>query len=830
MRRLLPLGLCRLAPDSPLRPAAPRNFRRLFIAVTAFLAIAAVYTSILIVKRQQTLYEVSRYNSTWLLSQAAVEVGRLEVKIAESMVPGSGVGPDQVQLWLAIVENRVRLLNSGEVADYLRTAPDQQAIARHFRQTIAAAKPLVARLQQPGHGKLLLKQLSRLNPELVHLSSSAYRRSGELASNDLSQLSRLHWIFSGVLLALVGCSLGLILVLSRHNRLLSDAHNEVNDLVRDLTSTGKELSEANQRVHQAMEEAQLQNQILKARDLELHTQNGRFDAALNNMSQALCMVDSDQRLIVCNVRFMELFGLSAGMVQAGRRMADVFRAMAATGHYDAKLIEAVAVEQRALVFAHNPGRFIQEVPDGPALSVSHQPMPGGGWVATYEDVTERHRAEARIYFMAHHDALTSLPNRVLFHDRLEEMLRTHPPQDERLTILCLDLDYFKNVNDALGHPAGDMLLEAVAGRLRHCVRENDLVARIGGDEFAILQFSADQPKEAELLAQRIVQTLCQPFEINGQRAVVGVSIGIAIATERNTSADLLLKNADMALYRAKADGRSCFRFFEPEMDAQAQARRTIELDLREALKQNELQVWYQPIFNLARNRVSGFEALLRWEHRELGMIPPAQFIPLAEELGLIVPIGEWVLQQATQDAAGWPDGLKVAVNLSPVQFRDDRLVQTVEQALQRSGLVPDRLELEITESVLLQDNDSVLATLLRLRALGLRTVLDDFGTGYSSLSYLRNFPFDKLKIDQSFVREMETRPDCRAIVNSVADLAMQLGITTTAEGVETAEQLEQVRLAGCSEVQGFFFDAPRPAKDLGLRHAAEKQGLLIAAD
>jgi diguanylate cyclase (GGDEF)-like protein len=541
------------------------------------------------------------------------------------------------------------------------------------------------------------------------------------------------------------------------------------------------------------------------------------------------MVDANKRLIVCNVRFLELFGLSAGVVQPTTQVSDVFRAMGAAGRYDPGLIEAIQVEQQALVFAHKPGSFLREIHEGAALAVSHQPMAGGGWVATYEDITERRHAEARIRFMAHHDALTSLPNRVLFHDKMEELLRTPGRRGERLAILCLDLDYFKNVNDTLGHPIGDALLETVASRLHHCVREGDLVARIGGDEFAILLTSADHPNQAELLAQRIVQTMGQPFDLDGQRAIVGVSIGIAVATDRTITADVLLKNADMALYRAKADGRGGYRFFEAAMDAQMQARRAIELDLREAMSRQELEVWYQPIFDLTANRVSGFEALLRWQHPVHGMIPPVQFIPLAEELGLIGPIGEWVMQQACQDAATWPDELKVAVNLSPVQFRSDQLVHTVEQALSSAGLPANRLELEITETALLQDNETVLAMLHRLRNLGLRTVLDDFGTGYSSLSYLRSFPFDKLKIDQTFVREMATRPDCQAIVNSIASLALQLGITTTAEGVETREQLDQVRSAGCAEAQGYYFDNPRPASVLQFRYTEEKRKLLTAA-
>ena len=421
---------------------------------------------------------------------------------------------------------------------------------------------------------------------------------------------------------------------------------------------------------------------------------------------------------------------------------------------------------------------------------------------------------ARIFFMAHHDALTGLPNRLMFHDRLQEALMQQRRWGDGIALLCLDLDHFKQVNDTLGHPAGDMLLKAVAGRLRECVRDGDMVARLGGDEFAVLQCGARQPERAGELAQRIVEKLGAPYDLGGDRAVVGASVGIAVVTPDLCSADTLLRSADLALYRAKADGRGSFRLFESGMDEQMRARQTIERDLREALAQNEFEMFYQPVFHLQAQCVSGFEALLRWRHPDRGLVPPAQFIPIAEELGLIVPIGEWVLAQACADAATWPDDVMVAVNLSPVQFYSPGLVEAVREALQRSGLPARRLELEITESALLQDSKTVLATLHELRALGLRTALDDFGTGYSSLSYLRSFPFDKLKIDQSFVREMAYRPDCRAIVKSVLDLAHELGMTTTAEGVETEEQLDQLLRDGCTEVQGFLFDRPRPAADI----------------
>jgi diguanylate cyclase (GGDEF)-like protein len=829
MTWLLRRGTRGPTPGIPMSTAGPRSFRLLFVIATGFLMLAAAYITALIVDRQQSLYAVSRYNASWLLSQAAVEVARLAATVGASTIPDSGIGRDDVQLWLDVVGNRVQLLASGEVKEFIQSSTDLRAIASDFRDSYATAETLVNTLDQPGHARLLLEKLAELNPKLMRLASAAYSHSGELAAADLAQLNYLHWMFSGVLLALIICSLGLIVVLSWHNRLLSRAHREVNDLVQDLTSTSQKLSDANHRVHLAMAEVQLQNRILQTRDRELLIQNSRFDAALNNMSQALCMIDANKRLIVCNVRFLELFTLSPGVVQPNAHIADVFHAISAAGRYDRGLVEAIQVEQQSLISAHKPGSFMREIQGGPALAVSHQPMNGGGWVATYEDVTERHHAEERIRFMAHHDALTSLPNRVLFRIRMEERLRMSNQHGARVAILCLDLDNFKNVNDTLGHPVGDALLEAVAGRLHSCMREGDSVARIGGDEFAILAPLSEPGDRAELLAQRIVKALSEPFDLDGQRAVIGVSIGIALATDREISADVLLKNADMALYRAKSDGRGGYRFFEAEMDAQMQARRAIELDLREAMSRQELEVWYQPIFDIAANRVSGFEALVRWHHPEHGMIPPIQFVPLAEELGLIVPIGEWVLRQACQDAVTWPDDLKVAVNLSPVQFRNSHLVDTVRQALARTGLASNRLELEITETALLHDNETVLATLHRLRDLGLRTVLDDFGTGYSSLSYLRIFPFDKLKIDQSFVREMATRPDCVAIVNSVASLAHQLGIMTTAEGVETVEQFEQVRRAGCTEAQGYYFDYPRPAAVLKYWRAADTNELLTAA-
>ncbi|MBB4003821.1 EAL domain-containing protein [Aurantimonas endophytica] len=431
------------------------------------------------------------------------------------------------------------------------------------------------------------------------------------------------------------------------------------------------------------------------------------------------------------------------------------------------------------------------------------------------DVTERRKAEARIAHMAHHDALTNLPNRVLFRERLDRALGGIRQRDEKLAIFCVDLDHFKSVNDTLGHPIGDKLLQAVADRFRDCLGERDIVARLGGDEFAVIQPAVSTPAEASILARRLIEAVSAPYEIEGHQIVIGTSIGIALAPGDGNEPDVLLKNADVALYRAKADGRNTFHFFEQGMDSRLRARRALDLDLRNAMAAGEFELYYQPVITARSSTVSGFEALMRWHHRERGMVSPAEFIPMAEEIGLIVPLGEWALLQACREAATWPAGLTIAVNLSPVQFKSRNLVPAVINALTSSGLAASRLELEITESVLLQESEVNLATLHQLRELGVHISMDDFGTGYSSLGYLRQFPFDKIKIDQSFIKELAENPQDAAIVRAVTGLGISLGMTITAEGVETQFQFDRLRLEGCTEVQGYLFSPPRPASALG---------------
>ncbi len=444
------------------------------------------------------------------------------------------------------------------------------------------------------------------------------------------------------------------------------------------------------------------------------------------------------------------------------------------------------------------------------------------------DMTERKRAEARLAFMAQHDGLTGLPNRNLLRQRVDELLAHGRRSGDKFALLFVDLDNFKIINDTLGHGIGDQLLKSVNKRLRSSLRDEDAIARLGADEFAIVQTGCGRPEDVALLAKRLLEAVNVPHLIGDHSIMIGASIGIAMAPGDGDNAERLMKSADMALSRAKQETRGTFSFFEAEMDARAQARRRIETDLRAAIEDGVLCPHYQPLIDLKSGRITGFEALVRWPDPERGMIPPSEFIPVAEETGLIGALGGLMLRRACSDAAQWADEVRVAVNLSPLQFRAGNLLATVMDALKQSGLAPARLELEITETLLLDKSDQVLATLHALRALGVRISMDDFGTGYSSLSYLRSFPFDKIKIDQSFVRDLGSNRDAQAIVRSIISLGIGLGVTITAEGVETEAEFSCLRAEGCHEGQGYLFSKARPNADIAALLQAQVATTLVA--
>ena len=524
---------------------------------------------------------------------------------------------------------------------------------------------------------------------------------------------------------------------------------------------------------------------------------------------------TDFRYMLINKKGEEFFGLSKSQI-IGKTAHDIFSKKAADliTENDQKSLQ----DNQLQIIEHTPAHL----PDDLSRKIStkklivHKPSGEPEYLlSVIEDVTDRVRAVEQLSFQARHDALTGLPNRVSFNEKMTEALARLSRHGQQFSIFLLDLDLFKSVNDSLGHPVGDALLKAVAQRLQECLRETDLVARFGGDEFAILQtFRGDQREAAIGLASRISNAISIPFEVNGHQIIIGTSTGIAFAPHHGAEVDQLVKCADIALYQAKSAGRNQHCVFEPVLETEARARHSLEIDLREALALNRFELRYQPVVNMATLESCGAEALLRWNHPQAGIVSPDKFIPLAEETGLIVPLGEWVLRTACADAAAWPGQKKVAVNLSPVQFGKGDLVDSVSRALVNSGLRPEQLELEITESVLLYKSEENLALLHALKSLGVSIVLDDFGTGYSSLGYLKMFPFDKIKIDQSFVRELATRADCAAIVCALIGLGRTLNIVTTAEGVETQEQLTLLRAVGCNQAQGYLFSKPLRKCDL----------------
>ncbi len=542
-----------------------------------------------------------------------------------------------------------------------------------------------------------------------------------------------------------------------------------------------------------------------------------LDVVLANIPNGFCMFDGDKRLVLCNDAYARLYDLPEALTRPGTLLAAILAYRGRRGNAPSEMEAYFQVVDDAHRQGAHAARRIP-LQDGRTMQVTHNPMRDGGYVAIHEDLTDAVRAEAEVRHLATHDVLTGLPNRTLFSRRLVEALN-RIEAGRLVAIHCLDLDRFKVVNDTHGHAQGDLLLQAVKDRFLACMMPGDTVARLGGDEFVVLQSDVAEACEVRSLAARLIGEMRHPFALDGQMLQVGVSIGSAMASGGETSPDILLRNADLALYRAKREGRNTCRLFEPGMGARLRERRRLESDLGAAVASSAFALHYQPLVDAGTGRITAFEALLRWTHPERGRVPPSDFIPAAEDIGLIDAIGAWALDRACKDAVQWPAPVSVAVNLSPLQFREGGILRTVRAALAASGLEARRLELEITESVLLGDCDATLSTLHELRRMGVRIALDDFGTGYSSLGYLRRFPFDKIKIDRSFVHDMVDSVECAAIVKAVAALGVALGMTVVAEGVETEAQFDLVRLQGCTEIQGHYYAMAGPPEE-ALAHLA----------
>ena len=546
---------------------------------------------------------------------------------------------------------------------------------------------------------------------------------------------------------------------------------------------------------------------------ELKLQNKRMAVALDSTGYAISIFDGRKRLVYCNRYFLDLYHLPKHLGRQGTSFLSVLRGRISANSFVGEDKEAYLAERLNGVDRRRLFTDVQRLNTGETVSIYHVPLPDGGWVATHKDITEYSRLQDELAYRANHDALTGLGNRHLLQDRLAECFN-QAGGAESFALLLIDLDGFKQINDTLGHAAGDAVLRELAQRIEQSTGDAAVAARMGGDEFAVVMDVGALGDDARALAARLIEASRLPLLVDGQAAEIGFSIGVAVAPDDGATPEQLLKSADLALYAAKHDRRGSYRFFEPAMDKALRDRHALERDLGLALERGEFELEYQPVFSLVQQGLSGFEALLRWRRGGSVSISPAQFIPVAEETGLIVPIGEWVLREAIAEASHWPDHVRIAVNVSSVQFQRGNVVTTVLNALGAAGLAADRLEIEITESVLFENSSTNLDALRQLHALGCKIALDDFGTGFSALSYLLSYPFDKIKIDGSFVRALDTAGGAHAIVQAIAEIGHHMGITTTAEGVETAEQLRNVYAAGYTEAQGYLIARPMPAENV----------------
>ncbi|MCD7060626.1 putative bifunctional diguanylate cyclase/phosphodiesterase [Pelagibacterium xiamenense] len=751
---------------SPVRQESPAfRLLRIILAASAISFVTmTLYLGALVIHRQVTIDPMGRLNESWLIAQTPSEFARLEQRISAFRLGEEHADVAEVRLRFDIVLNRLKTLQAAFLTEFILADPRNRETVDHLAASLAAVEPLITDLASPGVAEEALAILAPVYPKLVRLSVAANSWNSARINADRDELFNLQRLFTWATVGLTVCGFLFIVLVLLHNRLLANTSEQLN-----------------------------------RKERALQTRNEWFEAAINNMSQGLCLTDSNQRLLVCNGRFLELFGLSEDANWANALLSDLVPKEVIPG---AGSVASDEASFHAMVF---------RTENGSSISVSHEPLSDGGWVSTFQDISERQRAQDKITHMAHHDYLTGLPNRLSFWDQTQKALQQIDRKTAGLAVLYLDLDRFKEINDTLGHPVGDALLKASAQRLTSVAGEGALVARLGGDEFSILvRQEWDLIEHTVDIAERLLAAFSQPFHLDGRDIALTTCIGIAFATEAGTTSDELVKKADLALYGAKAAGPNTYMCFDPDMETKILRRRQLGDDLRTGLELGQFEVLYQPLVALETMQVASGEALLRWTHPTFGPVSPQEFIPIAEETGFIDILGEWVLRRAFRDACGWPGHARISVNLSPVQFRNPNLCDQVAQALAETGLAAERVELEITESVLLQDTQANIEMLRHLSSLGLKVALDDFGTGYSSLSYLMRFPLDKIKIDQSFIRGSQGAFGSFEIIRSVSELAGRLNMSTVAEGVETPEQLQVILSAGCTEAQGYYFSRPVP--------------------
>ncbi|WP_265516429.1 putative bifunctional diguanylate cyclase/phosphodiesterase [Nitratireductor luteus] len=775
---------------------AIRLIRYMLASSMVVLLLAAVYISFLVHKRQALFEEVSQYNVAFSASQGVNEFLRFRKELFEALLAEkSAASVQKARLRYEIFLNRLSLFTSGDFHTFVLEEPHRQRVIERASETMKEVEPLIA---EDGDISRAIALTETLEADLTGLVSEANSYGGQAVARDQRQLYVLHWQFTAITILLVLCGFGLFALNSWQTRLLEATRRSLAASNEDLQRTGAQLVTSN---------------------IRLAEQNRLFETALDNMTHGLAMFDPSGHLIVSNRRMADLFGLSFDEAERGTSLETLAQRMKEAGTcsaHDARLLFS-RQEQNPLIATIAGGRIVM---------VSHKPMDSGGWISTFEDITESYSAQMKVSHMARHDALTDLPNRVLLRERLAEALAADSRRGRFTSIMCIDLDNFKKINDAYGHPFGDKLLCEAARRLQTACRGGDTVSRVGGDEFIVVHGNLAHPDQAAALAGRLVGALLEVYNIDGREVLAGGSVGIAIGGGDLYEVDVLLRNADLALYEAKHAGGGSYAFYNEAMSARMERKSEIESLLLAGPFDDQFELAYQPITNLNTGNVARVEALLRWKDTAACSATPQEIVKVAEETGIILSLGEWVLNEACIFAAGLDDDICIAVNLSPVQFERSNIVETVQDALHRSGLSSNRLHLEITESLLLDDNAEVRTDLQILRRMGVRISLDDFGTGYSSLSYLKKFTVDQIKIDKVFIEEIGINRDHNAIVASIITMASSLGMTTVAEGVETTEQLQILRGAGCDEVQGYLLSKPLPGPALIDYLAGVKDGVL----
>jgi diguanylate cyclase (GGDEF)-like protein len=746
----------------------------------------------------------------------------LDHQLADLLLENGHTAPQDVALTYAhTLEMAIRLDTAGRTYDI---SPSLLVLADDVVDAIRRGAPLIDKLSEAAfteaaraHFRTVATKMERLRSEGARFTSEVFRAS--------------HAVLTHRLISFVAASIGLavvvgllLLLLSRQLTLLDRSNRRATSLNDHLSEVSGDLERASHALEASNAELAEQNRRLRENEQVIEKRNYQFQAALENMLEGLCMVEPDGRLTIVNQRLLAIYRLAPTSVRPGMAISDFLDELGRTGRVAPGTLNAIRQRHTAAAESRRANTFDLHLDDGAVVEVHEQPLVDGGWLVTHEDVTERRQAQLRVQHLATHDSLTGLPNRTQFNELLVAAMAD---RSEDVAIALIDLDRFKAVNDLYGHAAGDRLLELIADRFRAVARGRCIAARLGGDEFGLLVRGRNVRALVTNIAEEIIRRIREPFDLGAARVEIGLSAGIAVTPDDGLDTTTLQRNADLALYTVKSSRLNTFRFFDAEMGAALASRRSLEIELQRAIARNELVLHFQPIVATETARVVGAEALLRWTSPTRGAVSPEQIVAIAEETGLMASLGDWILGTAIATAASWPDHLSVAVNLSARQFRNPNLIHNVSEALARHDLNPRRLQLEVTETVLCEDDAG--AAMSELRSFGIRLSLDDFGTGYASMSYLTRFPFDRIKIDKSFVREAASRTDCRAIIDAVCGLAKTLGLDTVAEGIETADELEIVRAAGCGYGQGYYFGRPLPAPDFLALVSAAPNGRILAA-